>query len=73
MVGREAKAVSPPAAAKPGNIRLKVEGLAARDASGVARLKDALILPFDELVLSGMQRLEGRRRPQVERRRLPLA
>ena len=41
MVGREAKAVSPPAAAKPGKIRLKVEGLAARDASGVARLKDA--------------------------------
>ena len=39
----------------------------------VARLKDALILPFDELVLSGMQRLEGRRRPQVERPHLPLA
>ncbi|MGJ7579242.1 ABC transporter ATP-binding protein [Variovorax sp. RHLX14] len=44
MVGRDAKAaraVSSPVATKPGRIRLKVEGLAARDASGVARLRNA--------------------------------
>jgi radical SAM superfamily enzyme YgiQ (UPF0313 family) len=39
----------------------------------LARLKDALILPFDELVLAGLQRLEARRRPRAERRHLPLA
>ncbi|MGJ7486573.1 ABC transporter ATP-binding protein [Variovorax sp. LT2P21] len=41
MVGRETTAAPPAAATPPGSVRLTVHGLAARDASGVERLKDA--------------------------------